>query len=40
MSLDTAKKTGGISRVDTVDFSSMRVLRFVYVKKCTVITGE
>ncbi|MEM6291757.1 MAG: TRL-like family protein [Myxococcota bacterium] len=40
MSLDTAKKTGGITRVDTVDYSSMRILGGVYVKNCTVITGE
>ncbi len=40
MGLDTAKKTGGITRVDTVDYSSMRILGGAYVKNCTVITGE
>jgi hypothetical protein len=40
MSLDSAKKAGGITRVDTLDFSSMRILFGVYVKNCTIITGE
>ncbi|MBV1858305.1 MAG: TRL-like family protein [Nannocystaceae bacterium] len=40
MSIDTAKKTGGITRVDTVDYSSMRILGGAYVKNCTIITGE
>lgn len=39
MSLDAAKKAGGITRVDTVDWSTMRILGGVYVKNCTVITG-
>ena len=40
MSIDTAKKTGGITRVDTTDYSSMRILGGAYVKNCTIITGE
>jgi hypothetical protein len=40
MSLDAAKKAGGITRVDTLDFSSQRILFGVYVKNCTIITGE
>ncbi len=40
MSIDTAKKTGGITRVDTVDYSQMSILGVVYTKHCTVITGE
>jgi hypothetical protein len=40
MSVDTAKKTGGITRVDTVDYSQMSILGIVYTKNCTVITGE
>ena len=40
MSLDSAKKAAGITRVDTLDFSSMRILFGVYVKNCTIITGE
>lgn len=40
MSLDAAKKSAGITRVDTLDFSSMAILGAVYVKNCTVITGE
>jgi hypothetical protein len=40
MSLDAAKKSGGITRVDTVDFSTMSILGVAYVKNCTLITGE
>jgi hypothetical protein len=40
MSLDAAKKAGGIARVDTLDFSSTRILLGVYVKNCTIVTGE
>ncbi len=40
MSIDTAKKTGGITRVDTVDYSTMSILGVIYVKNCTIITGE
>lgn len=40
MSLDSAKKSGGITRVDTVDFSAMAILGYAYVKNCTLITGE
>lgn len=40
MSLDAAKKAGGISRVDTLDFQVMDILGVVYQKHCTVITGE
>lgn len=40
MSLDAAKKSAGITRVDTLDFSSMAILGAVYVKNCTLVTGE
>jgi hypothetical protein len=40
MSLDSAKKSSGITRVDTVDFSTMSILGMVYIKNCTIITGE
>jgi len=40
MSLDAAKKAGGITRVDTIDFSQFAILGLAYVKNCIVITGE
>lgn len=40
MSLDAAKKAGGITRVDTVDYSAMGILGAAYAKNCTIITGE
>ncbi|TPV92605.1 MAG: hypothetical protein B7733_24865 [Myxococcales bacterium FL481] len=39
MSLAAAKTNGGITRVDTLDFSSLNILG-VWMKNCTVITGE
>jgi hypothetical protein len=40
MSLEAAKKAGGITRVDTVDYKAMDILGVVFQKHCTVITGE
>ena len=40
MSLDGAKKAGGITRVDTLDYKTMDIIGFVYQKHCTIITGE
>jgi hypothetical protein len=40
MSLEAAKKKGGITRVDTADYKTMAILGFVYVQNCTIITGE
>ncbi len=40
MSLDGAKKAGGISRVDTLDYKTMDILGVVYQQHCTIITGE
>ncbi len=40
MSLDAAKKAGGITRVDTVDYSAMGILGVAYTKNCTIITGD
>jgi len=40
MSLEAAKKASGITRVDTLDYSSTRILLGLYVKNCTIITGE
>lgn len=40
MSLEGAKKAGGITRVDTLDYKTMDILGVVYAKHCTHITGE
>ena len=40
MSLDAAKKAGGITTVDTIDYKVMEILGVVYAKHCTVITGR
>jgi hypothetical protein len=40
MSLEAAKKNGGITRVDTLDYKTMDILGVVYQKHCTIITGE
>ncbi len=40
MSLDAAKKNGGIQQVDTLDYRTMDILGVVYQKHCTVITGS
>jgi TRL-like protein family len=40
MSLDGAKKAGGITRVDTLDYKTMDILSFIYQQHCTIITGE
>ncbi|MBK6921617.1 MAG: hypothetical protein IPH07_29735 [Deltaproteobacteria bacterium] len=40
MSLDGAKKAGGIGRVDTLDYKTMDILGVVYQQHCTIITGE
>ena len=40
MSLDAAKKQGGITRVDSLDYRVMDILGVVFQKRCTVITGE
>lgn len=40
MSMDGAKKAGGITRVDTYDYKTMDILGVVYQKHCTIITGE
>lgn len=38
-SIDTAKKTAGITRVASVDHSSTRVLGY-YARFCTIVKGE
>jgi hypothetical protein len=38
-SIDTAKKRGGITKVNSVDHSSTRILGY-YAKFCTVVAGE
>lgn len=40
MSLDGAKKAGGITRVDTLDYKTMDILGVIYQQHCTIITGE
>jgi hypothetical protein len=40
MSLDGAKKAGGITRVDTLDYKTLDILGVVYQQHCTIITGE
>jgi TRL-like protein family len=40
MSLEAAKKNGGITRVDTLDYKTMDILGVIYQKHCTIITGE
>jgi len=40
MSLATAKKNGGITRVATVDYKATDVLGIIFQKHCTVITGD
>lgn len=40
MSLDGAKKAGGITRVDTLDYKTMDILGIIYQQHCTIITGE
>jgi hypothetical protein len=40
MSLATAKKNGGITRVATVDYKATDILGIIFQKHCTVITGE
>jgi hypothetical protein len=40
MSLDAAKKAGGIARVDSLDYKVMDILGVVYQRRCTQITGE
>ncbi len=40
MSLDAAKKNGGITQVDTLDYKTMDILGVVYQKHCTIITGS
>jgi len=38
-SIETAKKTGGITEVGSVDHSSMNILGF-YAKFCTIVKGK
>lgn len=40
MSLDAAKKNGGITSVDTLDYKTMDILGVIYQKHCTIITGS
>jgi len=40
MSLDTAKKNAGITRVDTLDYQTENILFGLYAKNCTVVTGS
>lgn len=40
MSLEAAKKNGGITRVDTLDYKAFDILGVVYQKHCTIVTGE
>ncbi len=39
MSVAAAKKDGGITRVDTIDYKTMDILGIVYQKHCTILTG-
>lgn len=40
MSLEAAKKAGGITSVDTMDYKTMDILGVVYQRHCTIITGR
>lgn len=40
MSLEAAKKSGGITQVDTLDYKTMDILGVIYQKHCTIITGS
>jgi TRL-like protein family len=40
MSLKTAASNGGISRVASIDYSTMNVLGSLYMKSCTIVNGE
>ncbi len=40
MSLAAAKKSAGISKVDTLDYKTMDILGVVYQKHCLLVTGE
>jgi hypothetical protein len=39
MSLETAKKNAGITRVDTLDYQTKTILLGLYAHNCTVVTG-
>lgn len=39
MSIETAKRVGGISKVATVDYSQLSVLG-IFAKTCAIVTGE
>lgn len=40
MSLETAKKNAGITRVDTLDYQTTTILLGLYAVNCTVVTGN
>jgi hypothetical protein len=40
MSLEAAKKSAGITRVDTLDYQTKSILLGLYARNCTVVTGE
>lgn len=40
MSVETAKKNGGITKVGTLDYRTTDILAFVFQKHCTIVTGE
>jgi hypothetical protein len=40
MSLETAKRNAGITRVDTLDYQTTGILGGIYIKNCTVVSGE
>ena len=40
MSLDAAKKNGGLTQVDTLDYKTMDILGVIYQKHCTIVTGS
>lgn len=40
MSLETAKKNAGITRVDTLDYQTKSILFGLYARNCTVVSGE
>lgn len=40
MSLETAKKNGGITKVGTLDYRTMDILGVIFQKHCTIVTGE